>query len=160
MSRSVQLRAPEAEDAPALVPLLAELGYAVPEATVRANIRALANGPADKAWVAEDASGILGLVSVHLTPLFHAAGYLGRITSLVVRSDTRGNGVGSLLMQKAQEFCWTSGCERIELTSGDHRGQAHRFYEQLGFQVHSRRFMKHGTPADVSSQPNPLGGSS
>ena len=142
------------------MPLLAELGYAVPEETVRANIRDLANGPADKAWVAEDASGILGLVSVHLTPLFHAAGYLGRITSLVVRGDTRGNGVGRLLMQRSQDFCWDAGCERIELTSSDHRDQAHRFYEQLGFQVHSRRFIKHRTPTDVSSKPNPPGGSS
>lgn len=156
---SVQLRTPTVEDAPALVPLLAELGYSVPEATVRTNIHNLANGPTDKAWVAESASGILGLISVHLIPMFHAPGYLGRITSLVVCSNARGNGIGRTLMQQAQEFCGGAGCERIELTSGDQRDQAHRFYEQLGFQLHSRRFVKHGTPPNDSFKPKPLRGS-
>ena len=151
MTPSLKLRSPVIHDAPVLVPLLAELGYAVPEATVRANIANLANGPADRAWVAENSDSILGLVSVHLTPLFHATGHLGRITSLVVRSDARSTGVGRLLMQRAQDFCWEAGCERIELTSSDHREGAHRFYERLGFQVHSRRFLKHRASSDHSS---------
>ena len=159
MTPSVHLRTPAVEDAPALVPLLGELGYSVAEATVRTNIINLANGPADRAWVAEGTKGIVGLVSVHLTPLFHAPGYLGRITSLVVRSDARGSGVGRMLMQQAQEFCWGAGCERIELTSGDTRDQAHRFYQQLGFQLQSRRFVKHGTPPNDAFKPKPLRGS-
>ncbi len=158
MSPSALLRTPTIEDARALVPLLAELGYSVPEATIRTNILNLADGSTDRAWVAESSGGVLGLVSVHLTPLFHASGHLGRITSLVVRSDARGSGVGRMLMQQAQDFCWGAGCERIELTSGDHRGQAHRFYEQLGFQLHSRRFIKHGPPPNSSFKPTPLRG--
>ena len=159
MSPFVQLRTPTVEDAPALVPLLAELGYSVLAATVCTNILNLATGAADRVWVAEGAPGIVGLVSVHLTPLFHAKGHLGRITSLVVRADARGNGVGRMLMQQAQDFCWGAGCERIELTSGDTQDQAHRFYEQLGFHLNSRRFVKHGTPPNNAFKPKPLRGS-
>ena len=142
MPSPFQLRTPTSEDAPALVPLLAELGYTVSVETVRNNISRLATGTMDRVWVASAADGILGVVSVHLTPLFHASGYLGRITSLVVHSQARGRGSGRMLMQQAQEYCWEAGCERIELTSSDHRDQAHRFYEGLGFQVQSRRFVK------------------
>ncbi|TZG41133.1 GNAT family N-acetyltransferase [Halomonas eurihalina] len=141
MNSSVRLRAPIAEDAPDLVLLFAELGYVVREQTVRDNIRSLSNGSADRAWVAEAPNGLLGLVSVHLTPLFHAPGHLGRITSLVVYSHARGRGIGSLLVRQAQDYCRKSGCERIELTSGDHREKAHRFYESLGFQVCSQRYV-------------------
>ncbi|MBL0162523.1 MAG: GNAT family N-acetyltransferase [Xanthomonadales bacterium] len=155
MSLSVQLRTPTVVDAPALVSLLTELGYSVPEATVLTNIENLANTATDRAWVAESTSGIVGFISVHLIPLFHAPGYLGRITSLIVRSNARGNGVGGTLMHQAQDFCWGSDCERIELTSGDHREQAHHFYEQLGFQVQSRRFVKHGAPPNNSSRDFP-----
>lgn len=141
MNSSVRLRAPIAEDAPDLVLLFAELGYVVRAQTVRDNIRSLSNGSADRAWVAEAPNGLLGLVSVHLTPLFHAPGHLGRITSLVVYSHARGRGIGTLLVRQAQDYCQKSGCERIELTSGDHREKAHRFYESLGFQVRSQRYV-------------------
>ena len=48
-------------------------------------------------------------------------------------------------MKEAEAFCWGAGCERIELTSGEHRTDAHRFYERLGYRVHARRFLKYRT---------------
>ena len=159
MSTSVHLRTPTEDDAPALVPLFAELGYTVSERTVRTNVRDLANGQADRAWVAESQVGVVGLISVHLTPLFHDTGFIGRVTSLVVHEPLRGSGIGSALMQKVGDFCWQAGCDRIELTSGDHRDQAHSFYARLGFQVHSRRFVMHRTPPNSSFKPKPLRGS-
>jgi GNAT superfamily N-acetyltransferase len=93
-------------------------------------------------WVAERGGTVLGVVSVHLTPLFHAAGFQGRVTSLVVRADARGHGIGGMLMRQAEAFCWAAGCARVELTSGDHRAEAHRFYEGLGYHVRSRRYVK------------------
>ena len=142
MPRPIEIRAAALDDAAALVPLLLQLGYTVAEETVRDNIRRLTHGPTDRVWVAEGKAGILGLVSAHLTPLFHAPGYLGRITSLVAHAPARGQGIGKALVHHAEAFCWAAGCERIELTSGDHRSQAHLFYEGLGFRVHSRRFVK------------------
>lgn len=151
----IQLRAPTADDAPALVPLLAELGYAVSVETLRSNVSRLAAGPTDRVWVACDSDRLLGVVSAHLTPLLHATAHMGRITSLVVHGRARGRCIGRLLMQQAQQYCWAAGCERIELTTSDHRDQAHRFYEGLGFRVESRRFVKHAPSADGSIDPTP-----
>ncbi len=141
MDAPILIRPASPDDAAALVPLIGELGYDVSTEILQENLRRLAQGPTDRVWVAESEAGIVGLVSVHLTPLFHAAGYLGRITALVVREGSRGSGIGSELMREAVAFCWAAGCERVELTSGDHRPEAHRFYEKAGFAIHSRRFL-------------------
>jgi GNAT superfamily N-acetyltransferase len=92
---------------------------------------------------AEPSAGIVGVVSVHLLPLFHTQGKLARLTSLAVREGYRRQGVGRALVAAAEAFAWDRDCERIEVTSGDHRPDAHSFYNQLGYQTDERRFIKH-----------------
>src|SRR5262245_15617920 len=137
MSASVRTRTVTIDDAGAVRLLLAELGYTLSEEGVKENIRRLANGTTDRTWIAEEAGQILGIVSVHLTPLFHAPGLAGRITSLVVHGPARGRGIGRALVEQAEAFCWREGCDRLELTTGDHRHDAHRFYERLGYRMKS-----------------------
>jgi GNAT superfamily N-acetyltransferase len=129
-------------DAEGLVPLVEQLGYRIDAPVLRQKLVDLAEGQYDRIWVAEDWAELVGVVSVHLTPLFHAAGHLGRVTAIVVARERRRSGVGALLMERAEEYCWEAGCPRIELTSGDHRAQAHEFYARVGFTVDSRRFIK------------------
>jgi GNAT superfamily N-acetyltransferase len=142
MTSPVQIRPARLDDAAALIPLLEELGYPLSGRLVAENIRRLSSGPADRVWVAERAGEILGVASVHLTPLFHKSGTTGRITTLVVSSRAQGQGIGRSLVSAAETYCWQAGCTGIELTSGDHRNDAHRFYEHLGYHVRSRRFYK------------------
>ena len=49
---------------------------------------------------------------------------------------------GRRLVAEAEEFAWNNGCARIEITSGDHRPDAHAFYEAIGYFQDSRRFVK------------------
>jgi GNAT superfamily N-acetyltransferase len=77
-----------------------------------------------------------------LIPLMHADGYLGRVTSLVVAESNRRQGLGRLLLSTAEEYAWSNGCSRMEITSGDHRPDTHAFYEHLGYQVDCRRFIR------------------
>ncbi len=92
--------------------------------------------------VAENKGIIAGVISLHVTELFHAAGRIGRITALVIASDKRGGGVGRLLTEAADAFFRSTGCVRAEVTSGDHRPEAHAFYEAQGYMPDERRFMK------------------
>jgi GNAT superfamily N-acetyltransferase len=46
------------------------------------------------------------------------------------------------LVAEAEEFAWNNGCSRIEITSGDHRPDAHAFYEAIGYFQDCRRFIK------------------
>ena len=137
------IRSARSDDAPAVAELLAALGYPSPVAHIDRRIADCAASSDTTIFVAESVNRIVGFVSFHCIPLFHADGSLGRITSLVVAPDYRQRGVGRLLVSAAEEFAWTHGCARVEVTSGDHRPDAHSFYEHLGYQIDCRRFIKH-----------------
>jgi GNAT superfamily N-acetyltransferase len=132
------------EDADGMTDLLIALGYPSSAAQVRKRIVDCAGSSGTAVFVAESAGQVVGLLSFHCIPMFHADGYLGRITSLVVAPAFRERGIGRLLVASAEKFAATQGCERIEVTSGDHRPEAHAFYEHLGYHSDCRRFVKKG----------------
>jgi GNAT superfamily N-acetyltransferase len=136
------IRLAETSDASKIAKLLAELGYVGSPALVISKITVLAGSPNDLVLVAENEGIIAGVISLHVTELFHAAGRIGRITALVIASDKRGEGIGKLLTEAADSFFRSTGCVRAEVTSGDHRPEAHAFYETQGYMPDERRFMK------------------
>ncbi len=141
------VRRAEPGDAAAIAVCLAALGYATPPAVVADKLSTLGS-PSDTVLVAEDpAIGIVGVVSVHLVPLFHAAGNLARLTALAVVPGHQRKGVGRALVAAAEAFAWQRDCRRVEVTSGDHREDAHTFYRALGYEMDERRFIKHRSPA-------------
>ena len=56
--------------------------------------------------------------------------------------SARGEGIGKVLVEKAESYFNEKNCLRFEVTSGDHRLEAHRFYKSLGYQEDERRFIK------------------
>ena len=60
----------------------------------------------------------------------------------MVDPRARRNGVGRLLMERAEHIGAAAGCEFIELTSAMNRADAHAFYSSLGYQPNSLRFHK------------------
>jgi len=144
----VTIRRAELSDRDAIAGCLAALGYSASPTLVSGKLASLETSSADTAFVAVDpAAGIVGVVSVHVLPLFHAPGNLGRVTALVVLKSHRVRGIGRALMAAAETFAWEHECQRVEVTSGDHREDAHAFYARLGYQVDERRFLKHRAAA-------------
>ncbi|MEP6667531.1 MAG: GNAT family N-acetyltransferase [Chthoniobacter sp.] len=139
----VVVRRIQSADAPAAAKLLTALGYPSDATQVERRLAAGAKGADTAVFVAEIAGRIAGLLSFHCIPLFHEDGCLGRITSLVVADQFRQRGVGRQLVLAGEEFGRANRCVRIEVTSGDHRPEAHAFYEHLGYQNDCRRFIKH-----------------
>ena len=142
---TIIIRPATKNDAASISALLSELGYWLEVAQVEKNIALLSSSSSDTVLVAEAASSIAGVISFHVMPLFHVVGYLGRISSLVVSSKWQRRGVGGKLVQAAEEFGWSQGCLRIEVTSGNQREGAHEFYQSLGYQLDERRFIKRPT---------------
>ena|SRR5437773_481708 len=114
----VTIRPAAPEDAAAIAGCLTALGYGTSATLVAAKLSATADSSVDTALVAEYAcAGIVGVVSVHLLPLFHAAGNLARLTALAVRPDHHRKGVGRALVAAAERFAWEHQCGRVEVTS-------------------------------------------
>jgi GNAT superfamily N-acetyltransferase len=131
------------DDAPALAPLLAVLGYPADAPTIRARLeRLLAGGPVDRVLVAEVGGGLQGFAALHGTPTLHRPGVVGRVTGLAVSGDRHGRGVGRLLVEAAEAHFRALGAERMEITSGPAHDPAHDFYRHLGYEDQGVRFAK------------------
>lgn len=139
-----KVRLAAAADATEIAACLSALGYGTSASLVTERLASFATSSADAAFVASatDEMSLLGVVSVHLFPLFHVSGFLGRITSLAVSEVARGKGVGKALVVAAEEWAWGKGARRMEVTSGDHRPAAHAFYQAAGYSLDERRFIK------------------
>ncbi|HET6740016.1 MAG TPA: GNAT family N-acetyltransferase [Kribbella sp.] len=122
------------DDAVAVEDLLDQLGYPQddPGATAE-RIRSWADDPASAVYVADAGGNLLGLVAVHVEPFFQLSGFSGRIVALVVSDRARRQGVATQLMTAAESFAIGRGCTRFEVTSADHRTDAHEFYQGRGY---------------------------
>jgi len=62
--------------------------------------------------------------------------------ALAVDQQYQGIGIGSLLVDRAEEWFRSRGVQSVVLGSGYHRTAAHQFYERLGFRTTGTCFIK------------------
>ena len=67
------------------------------------------------------------------------------ILGLAVDPDFRGNGVGKKLMCYIEKYALDNGISFIRLNSANHRVEAHKFYENIGYKCDKlqKRFIKY-----------------
>jgi GNAT superfamily N-acetyltransferase len=93
--------------------------------------------------VADIDGEVVGVCQVIIFQHFqHAGGWCGEIESVHVRSDRRGRGIGTQLLQAAEGLARERGCYRVQLTSRNVREDAHRFYLANGYGQTSQGFKK------------------
>jgi GNAT superfamily N-acetyltransferase len=130
----MQIRQARSADAEAINELLDQLGYPQDgQATTAARIQSWADDPASAVYVAGAQGELQGLIAVHICPFFERDGAWARIVALVVADRARGRGIGSRLVGAAESFAASHGCLRMEVTSGDRRPGAHKFYRRRGY---------------------------
>jgi N-acetylglutamate synthase-like GNAT family acetyltransferase len=137
----VTVREARRDDRGAMLHLLAELGYPADAETLDLRLDRLGGEPSAKALVAEREGEIVGLASLHVLHLIERPP-LGRLSAIVVAESARRGGVGLALMERVEREARAVGCDRLEVTSGEWRRDAHAFYRELGFEETSKRFIK------------------
>ena len=67
------------------------------------------------------------------------------ILGLAVDPDFRGNGVGKKLIGYIEKYAMDNGISFIRLNSANHRVEAHKFYENIGYTSDKlqKRFIKY-----------------
>lgn len=129
-------------DAEEISDLMDQLGYELPPDSVIDRLRKYAE-TGGFVWVASVEEKVVGFLSFHTLQYFHAAGIGGRITAMCVDREYRRKGIGRDLLCAMESAAERLGCQRVEVTSGDHRKkEAHRFYQAAGYALSSGRFLK------------------
>ena len=97
--------------------------------------------PDYRIYVAEIASGVIGVYSLLIMDkLAHKRTPSAILEDIVVATSRQRQGVGKALVAHAMNMARSKGCYKLVLSSNARRTDAHRFYDQLGFQRHGVSF--------------------
>jgi N-acetylglutamate synthase-like GNAT family acetyltransferase len=129
-------------DAPALAPLLGELGYPAAVDALESRMRRMLSREDQRILVAERDGAVLGLLALHIFPVLAYDRDLAMIMALVVTERARGLGVGRALIERADAVGKSLGASRLMVTTHVRRADAHAFYERLGFEFTGRRYVR------------------
>jgi ribosomal protein S18 acetylase RimI-like enzyme len=131
------------DDSSAVAGLLTQLGYPTTPAEMKGRLGRLLSQPDYATFVAEQSAGqVVGLVGAYLGYALEFDARYGRLTGLVVDTDWRSQGLGKALMHHVHVWLKSHGVSHVTLTSGNHRLEAHAFYQAIGYQATGVRFAK------------------
>ena len=142
MKQPVTVRDATSSDAPALAPLLGELGYPVDDAALAPRLERLLARDDQKIVIAEGEGRVLGMLALHVFPVLAYDRDLAMIMALVITEPARGLGVGRALIDRAEAVGKSLGASRLMVTTHNRRADAHAFYERLGFEFTGRRYVR------------------
>ena len=142
MTHEVNVREATVADAPALAPLLGELGYPATTAQTAPRMRRMLARDDQKILIAENANGALGVLALHVFPSLTYDRDIALIMALVITEKARGLGVGRKLVDGAEVMARSLGASRLMVTTHNRRADAHAFYERLGFEFTGRRYVR------------------
>ncbi|MER8578105.1 GNAT family N-acetyltransferase [Mesorhizobium sp. M1423] len=138
----IEFRRAQAPDLPAIVAMLADdaLGAdredpSTPLAPSYLDaFSAIDADPNQLLAVAVEAGQLVGTLQLSFLPGISRKGaWRGQIEGVRVARQWRSRGVGKLMVEWAIEACRSRGCSLIQFTTDNGRGEAHTFYERLGF---------------------------
>ena len=135
------IRMAKSTDAMALSALLTQLGYPATEVSCADTIKAYSK-EGYKMLMLEMEGKVTGFISLHSYVTPHLPGATGRITAFCVDEKARGRGLGTRLLEAAEQYFKDFNCFKIEVTSNSKRTETHRYYLNLGYQETSRHFVK------------------
>lgn len=142
---ALDIRAARADDLLGITSLLGELGFDIAPTVVAERLERLAAAN-ELVLIAASDGRVIGMVTVHITPVLHRPTYVGRLTAVVVTESSRGQGVGRAMVEAAEKYLAEKGCAIVELTSNLKLTDAHAFYKRLGYEATSLRFQKTVVP--------------
>jgi GNAT superfamily N-acetyltransferase len=132
-SAEIDIRDARLEDSTQLAELSGQLGYPSTAEQIRQRLKAIADFPESAIFVAASGNTVAGFVGVQVLHTLEADQRV-EVTALVVLEEFRSQGVGKLLMARAEEWARSQRCTIIGLRSNVIRERAHSFYQRLGYE--------------------------
>ena len=130
------------DDALELAVLMCQLGYETKQAEMEARLKLILSNPAYKTFVAILDGCVCGMIGTLTYTSYEHNDRSSRILALVALSEARRRGIGRALIATAEKDFAQRGIRRVALDTRLTRGDAHRFYESLGYERNGWRFVK------------------
>ncbi len=127
------------QDSAELQQLLLQMGSIYDRTIQEIEDRILAfNREGHQLLVVEENHKILGMIAFGCYQQFRLQGCCCHIDTLVVDQNVRHQGVGKILLLRAEQYAHEHGATEIELTTANHRKitGTHAFYKAQGYQDH------------------------
>jgi GNAT superfamily N-acetyltransferase len=143
--RPIEFRLASRSDLPELLRLYAQLGSSDTDVLELGEAQSryfrIESYPDYKIHLALAGGAVVGTWSMLVMDnLAHKGLPTAIVENVVVDNSCRGMGIGQAMMLQAMRIAREKGCYKLALTSGQHRPEAHRFYEKLGFRRHGYSF--------------------
>jgi GNAT superfamily N-acetyltransferase len=137
----IHIRQAKEADLPLLLGLYGNLstgpGERIAPAKARRIFRRMELYPFYKIFLAFSGPSCVGVFSLLVMDnLAHGGRSIGIVENVVVAKGWRRRGVGGMLMAKAREIARRRKCYKVVLSSNKRRRGSHRFYRDLGFELH------------------------
>jgi ribosomal protein S18 acetylase RimI-like enzyme len=129
-------------DSDGIARLVSDLGYATSSSQMSVRLESIIRDEDYQTLVACDRDAIVGVVGTRIGPHYESDGLYGQIMALAVSRVRQRGGIGRMLMQAAETTLVRRGARVSVVTSGNHRTDAHAFYEKNGYAFTGRRFTK------------------
>src|SRR6202012_5318139 len=135
------IRQAQPTDLPAIENLITQLGYD-PPANLAANLQRLSADPNETILIYELDTKVVAFISLHFIPQIALTGDFARISYFAVGDTARNHGIGRELEAYITRLARERNCDRIEVHCHARRTDAHRFYQQQGYEESAKYFIK------------------
>jgi GNAT superfamily N-acetyltransferase len=131
----IKVRQAVVDDSHGLSKLSNQLGYPFPDINIQENLDELNRDPDHTVLVAEMGNcELVGFIHIFLTKRLFTRPF-AEVGGLIVDKSNRGQGVGSLLLSKAEEWAASKDVTIIRVRSNVIRDQARTFYLSGGYKI-------------------------
>ena len=84
----------------------------------------------------------VGFIHLRIEPQLHHTGLVAEVMELAVADGARSEGIGSELLERAEDLARERGCLQLEVACNQLRTRAHAFYERAGMHNFHYKFSK------------------
>lgn len=134
-------------DAEAIARLVSELGYPTSAIQMHRRLTMIVQDEDYHTLAAFEGGTIVGFIGTRSGPMYEDDGRYGQIMALAVARNHQRRGIGRMLMRSAESRLGDRGVSILVVNSGNHRADAHAFYESCGYSFTGRRYKKPFTKA-------------
>lgn len=133
------------DDLDDLVVLIRSLGYALDSGALAGRLARLTRDAGHETWVVrDDDRRIRAVAGAHVMWAYNADSPTAQLLLLVVRPDSRRDGLGSQLLGHFEEWARVHGASSLSAVSAAATDSAHRFYQKRGYHESGTRYSKLG----------------